>query len=65
MILSVIITISLDIKKSVEICENLWTKKVRGNEICDNPTLFFHLWKYVDKGMLNNYNYGGQILLDS
>ena len=35
------------------------------NEICDNPTLFFHLWKYVDKGMLNNYNYGGQILLDS
>ncbi len=26
---------------------------------------FFYLWKYVDKGMLNNYNYGGQILLDS
>ena len=35
------------------------------NKICDNPTLFFHLWKSVDKGMLNNYNYGGQILLDS
>ena len=62
---SVIIKIFLDIKKSVEIFENLWTKKVRGNEICDNPTLFFHLWKSVDKGMLNNYNYGGQILLDS
>ena len=30
---SVIITISLDIKKSVLICDNLWIKKVGGREM--------------------------------
>ena len=28
-----IIKISLDIKKSVEICDNLWTKNVGGREM--------------------------------
>ena len=49
---SVIITISLDIKKSVIICDNLWTKKSVDKKLCG-----------LNKSLLHSLQHSPEVLL--